>query len=348
MSRSPSSFAFHPRSKFDAFLEGQLSATADERMRAHLAGCEQCAQEVEQRWSALSVTQKVERLSQDGTAPNEPARHPASQPTTVMSSTGVEGWKFLAGAGLIGLVVFGVFVTLWMLGGDERSYDSADSSSPALIPEQIEVVQADPGDLIRPTPSDDSTRIPTDFSTSRAQLSYNSAPLGIDGTPVRLASVSDLRAAGWTIPQFQAMGMAFESAVVDEEDGQVYVGSVFNGTSVDPEDQTVVRECRVEHDDGSVTACSRLDFTKSAASEVSLPVAENVWLYTYPDGSWTAYMSTSKSQYRVDSTSDADYAGGIMSTLYVEEKSRLSSGTGQTEEGVSQRFERGVERLLGR
>lgn len=343
MSRSPSNFAFHPRSKFDAFLEGQLSSTADERVRAHLAGCDQCAKEVEQRWSALSVTKQLERLSQD-----DSPTPVGQQPAAVMQPSGVAGWKFLASAEIVGLVIVGVFFSLWMLGGDERSYESADSTSPALIPEEIEVVQADPQDLIRPTPSDDSTKVPTDFGTSRAQLSYSSAPLGIDGTPIRLTSVSDLRAAGWTIPQFRALGMTFESAVFDEEDGQVYVVSIFNGTTVDSEDQTVVRECRVENEDGSVTACSRLDFTKSAADEVSLPVAENVWVYTYPDGSWTAYMSTNKSQYRVDSTSDADYAGGIMSTLYLEEKSRLSSSTDQVEEGVSQRFERGVERLLGR
>src|SRR5699024_11576094 len=64
-----------------------------------------------------------------------------------------------------------------------------------------------------------------------AQLSYNSAPLGIEGTPVQLSSVSELRSAGWTIPQFQALGMSFESAVVDEEDRQVNVVSLFNGSS---------------------------------------------------------------------------------------------------------------------
>lgn len=267
---------------------------------------------------------------------------------SVSVSAGSSSRRFSgAGAGLIGLVVVGVVISLWILGGEDRSYESADSSSPTLIPNDIEVVQANPQDLIRPTPSDDSTKIPTDFGTTSAQLSYNSAPLGIDGTPVRLNSVSDLRAAGWTIPQFQALGMGFESAIVDEEAGQVYVMSVFNGSSIDTEDQTVVRECRVENEDGSVTACSELDFTKSAATEVSLPVAENVWLYKYPDGSWTAYMSTSKSQYRVDSTSDADYAGGIMSTLYVEEKSRLSTGSDEIREGVSHRFERGLERLMG-
>ena len=342
MSRSSSGFAFHPRSKFDAFLEGQLSASADDRMRAHLAECPRCAQEVEQRSSALFVTQKLDRISR-----GETVNYAAPQSATVMKPTGVPGWKVLAGAGIIGLVVVGVVISLWILGGEARSYESAESSSPTLIPNDIEVVQANPQDLIRPTPSNDSTKIPTDFGTSSAQLSYSSAPLGIDGTPVRLNSVSDLRAAGWTIPQFQALGMGFESAIVDEEDGQVYVMSVFNGSSVDAGDQTVVRECRVENEDGSVTACSQLDFTKSAATEVSLPVAENVWLYTYPDGSWTAYMSTSKSQYRVDSTSDADYAGGIMSTLYVEEKSRLSTGSGEMHEGVSHRFERGLERLMG-
>jgi len=342
MSRSSSGFAFHPRSKFDAFLEGQLSASADQRMRAHLADCPRCAKEVEQRSSALFVTQKLDRISR-----GESVSYTPPQPETVMKPNGLPGWKFLAGAGVLGLVVVGVFVSLWILGGEERSYESANSSSPTLIPNEIEVVQADPQDLIRPTPSDDSTKVPDDFGTSSAQLSYSSAPLGIDGTPVRLNSVSDLRAAGWTIPQFQALGMVFESAVVDEQDDQVYVVSVFNSSSTNSEDQTVVRECRVENEDGSVTACSRLDFTKSAATEVSLPVAENVWLYTYPDGSWTAYMSTSKSQYRVDSTSDADYAGGIMSTLYVEEKSRLSTGGEEFQEGVSHRFERGLERLMG-
>src|SRR5690625_156157 len=264
-----------------------------------------------------------------------------------MKPTGLAGWKFLIGAGVIGLFVAGAFMSLWMLGGADRSYESAGSSSPALIPEQIEISHSDPQELIHPTPSDDSTKIPTDFGATTAQLSYSSAPLGIGGSPVRLISVSDLRAAGWTIPQFQALGMSFESAVVDEEDGQVYVMSIFNSSSTNVEDQTVVRECRTEQEDGSVTACSRLDFTKSDATEISLPVAENVWLYTYPDGSWTAYMATSKSQYRVDSTSDADYAGGIMSTLYVEEKSRLSTGGEEFQEGVSHRFERGLERLMG-
>ena len=343
MSRSSASFAFHPRSRFDAFLEGQLSASADQRMRAHLAECPPCAEEVEQRSSALSVTRKLDKISGI-----ESTSHTGSHTPAIMQTDGVAGWKVLLGTGVVGLVVVGLFVSLWVLGGEERTYESANSSSPSLIPQEVEVVEANPQDLIRPTPSDDSTKIPTDFGTSTAQLSYSSAPLGIEGTPVRLNSVSELRAAGWTIPQFQALGMSFESAVVDEEDGQVYVMSIFNSSSTDAEDQTVVRECRAEHEDGSVTACNRLDFTKSDASEISLPVAENVWVYTYPDGSWTAYMATSKSQYRVDSTSDADYAGGIMSTLYVEEKSRLSTIGEGTSEGVSHRFERGLERLMGR
>ena len=348
MSRSAPSFSFHPRSKFDAFLEGQLSASGDKRMRAHLAVCTSCAEEVEQRSSALSVTQQLDRISNE-----EPIRSPSSSThfvpvePAVMKTTGVSGWKFVAGASIVSLVVVGLVVGLWVLGGSKNS-DTANSGVPALVPEDVEVVQADPQELIRPTPSDDSTEIPEDFNSPSAQLSYNSAPLGIEGTPVQLSSVSELRSVGWTIPQFQALGMSFESAVVDEEDRQVNVVSLFNGSSVDAEDQTVVRECRVEQDDGSVSACSALDFTDSAAIEVSLPVAEDVWLYTYPDGSWTAYMATNKSQYRVDSTSDSDYAAGIMSTLYVEEKSRLSSGSSDMREGVSQRFERGVDRLLGR
>ncbi|GAA2026357.1 hypothetical protein GCM10009720_02520 [Yaniella flava] len=322
MSGSSSGFSFHPRSKFDAFLEGELSASADSKVRAHLAVCSRCAEEVEQRSSALSVTQQLDRISREHPVP-------ASYATTtpVMEPSGVAGWKFLVGASVVGLVVVGIVVSLWVLGGDQRTQESAGTSAQELIPEDVEIVGADPQDLSQPPPSDDSTEIPTDFGAASAQLSYNSAPLGIDGTPIHLNSVSELRQAGWTIPQFHALGMAFESAVVDEQQGQVYVMSVFNASSANADDQTVVRECRVEHDDGSVTACSRLDFTDSAANEVSLPVAEDVWLYTYPDGSWTAYMATNKSQYRVDSTSEADYADGIMSTLYVEEKSRLSSGS---------------------
>ena len=349
MSRSAPSFSFHPRSKFDAFLEGQLSASGDKRMRAHLAVCTSCAEEVEQRSSALSVTQQLDRISNTA-QPETPATSPHFVPAhpAVMESSGVSGWKFVAGASIVGLVVVGLVLSLWILGGSQRAIDNANSGAPALVPEDVEIVQADPQELIRPTPSDDSTEVPEDFNSPSAELSYSSAPLGIDGTPVQLNSVSELRSAGWTIPQFQALGMSFESAVVDEEGNQVNVVSLFNGSSVNAEDQTVVRECRVEQDDGSVSACNALDFTDSAAVEVSLPVAEDVWVYTYPDGSWTAYMATNKSQYRVDSTSDSDYAAGIMSTLYVEEKSRLSSGSSDMREGVSQRFERGVDRLLGR
>lgn len=343
MSRSSSGFAFHPRSKFDAYLEGQLSTSADHRMRAHLAGCTTCATEVDQRSSALSITRQLDSMS----ATHLP-RHVNVQSTTVMESSGIAGWKVLAGAGVIGVVVLVGMISLWVLGGQDGTYDTAESSTSSLIPQEVEVVQANPQDLIHPTPSSDSTKVPSDFGTSSPQLSYNSAPLGMDGTPVRLTSVSDLRSAGWTVPQFQALGMAFESAVVDQQDGQVYVVSLFNGSAMNSGDQTVVRECRAEDEDGTVAACTRLDFTTSAASEISLPVAENVWLYTYPDGSWTAYMATNKSQYRVDSTSNADYAGGIMSTLYLEEKSRLRSENSDLSEGLSHRFERGLDRLMGR
>lgn len=349
MSRSSPSFSFHPRSKFDAFLEGQLSASADKRMRAHLAVCTDCAEEVEQRSSALFVTQQLDRISNDNqTATRAQTAYFAPADPAVMEPSGVSGWKVVAGASLVGLILVGLVVSLWVLGGNRASGDVADSGAPALVPDEVEIVQADPQELIRPTPNDDSTEIPEDFNAQSAELSYSSAPLGIYGIPVQLNSVNELRSAGWTIPQFRALGMSFESAVIDEDDQQVNVVSLFNGSSVNAEDQTVVRECRVEQDDGTVSACSALDFTDSAAIEVSLPVAEDVWLYTYPDGSWTAYMETQKSQYRVDSTSDSDYAAGIMSTLYVEEKSRLSSGSSDISEGVSQRFERGFDRLLGR
>jgi len=348
MSRSSPGFSFHPRSKFDAYLEGQLSPAAASRMRAHLAVCTRCAEEVEQRASALSITQRLDQISQQDQTANGQSfgRYPAHEPP-VMKPSGLPGWKFFTSVSIVGLVVVGLFASLWVLGGEQRSFDSIDSESPTLIPDDIEVAQADPQELIQPTPSDDSTKIPNDFGASKAQLSFSSAPLGFDGTPVRLNSLSELRSVGWTIPKFQSLGLAFESAVVDEVDGQVYVVSLFNGSTDDADDQTVVRECRTEQADGSATACNRLDFTNSAATEITLPVAQNVWLYTYPDGSWTAYMATNKSQYRVDSTSDSDYAAGIMSTLYVEEESRLTTGSSDLREGMSQRFERGIERLLG-
>ena len=90
MSRSSSGFAFHPRSRFDAFLEGQLSASADQRMRAHLAECPQCAQEVEQRSSALFVTQKLDKISR-----GEPVNYPAPATNTVMESDGGPVGRFL-------------------------------------------------------------------------------------------------------------------------------------------------------------------------------------------------------------------------------------------------------------
>src|SRR5690625_3222050 len=120
MSRSSSGFAFHPRSRFDAFLEGQLSASADQRVRAHLAQCPQCAKEVEQRSSALSVTRRLDRLSQKSRGEIPQYAVPVQSPGT-MEDRGVDGWKFLVGAGVIGLVVLGVFVSLWILGGEGRS-----------------------------------------------------------------------------------------------------------------------------------------------------------------------------------------------------------------------------------
>src|SRR5699024_1122688 len=237
MSRSSPGFSFHPRSKFDAYLEGQLSPAAASRMRAHLAVCTRCAEEVEQRASALSITQRLDQISQQDQTANGRSfgRYPAHEPP-VMKPSGLPGWKFFTSVSIVGLVVVGLFASLWVLGGEQRSFDSIDSESPTLIPDDIEVAQADPQELIQPTPSDDSTKIPNDFGASKAQLSFSSAPLGFDGTPVRLNSLSELRSVGWTIPKFQSLGLAFESAVVDEVDGQVYVVSLFNGSTDDADD----------------------------------------------------------------------------------------------------------------
>src|SRR5699024_8745371 len=98
MSRSSSGFSFHPRSKFDAFLENLLSASADQRMRAHLAVCSSCAEEVEQRSSALSVTQQLDRISrEDQQAYANRAAQYAPATSVVMEPTGTSGWKFIAG-----------------------------------------------------------------------------------------------------------------------------------------------------------------------------------------------------------------------------------------------------------
>src|SRR5699024_12256379 len=106
MSRSSSGFSFHPRSKFDAYLEGQLSPAAASRMRAHFAACTRCAEEVEQRSSALSITQQLDRIAQQDQPSHEQyiGNYSPHDPS-VMQSSGLLARNSFPYVSVVGLVV---------------------------------------------------------------------------------------------------------------------------------------------------------------------------------------------------------------------------------------------------
>lgn len=131
---------FHPRARFDSYVEHALPPVSRARIAAHLAQCAECSREVSQRERILQVASSVENAHPtrtDSPAPDaaRPDRAAPGQDSTTQpvleARDGVAGWKVVAGMGALGLTAVVVLSAAW-IAGDPESPAGAGESRPLL------------------------------------------------------------------------------------------------------------------------------------------------------------------------------------------------------------------------
>lgn len=154
---------FHPRARFDSYVENALPPVSRARIAAHLAQCGECRREVAQRERILEFSSSVQNA--------DPARPVTAHPPaafregrTVSSGSadrpvleardGVPGWKVVVGMGALGLAAAVVLSAAWIAGDPESVAETGAGGDDRLWPAAASPSAASPladGDAARAT-----------------------------------------------------------------------------------------------------------------------------------------------------------------------------------------------------
>ena len=178
---------FHPRARFDSYVEDALSPAARERISVHLEQCDACRHEVQQRERILQAASSLSSLpaasSTNSSYPSSPSSQsdpasPESQwavppspyawpshaaepstgsrpavPPVLEERQGVAGWKVVMGLGAIGLAAVAVLSTAWIAGDPEAAAGPETGENLLLPSASVNSSTADPDAGASPAPS---------------------------------------------------------------------------------------------------------------------------------------------------------------------------------------------------
>lgn len=124
---------FHPRARFDSYVEGVLSPVSRARIAAHLDECGDCRREVSQRERILQVASSVRTPHPTRPAPPMSAARGQGEAADLATAPvletreGVAGWKVVAGMGALGLATVVVLSAAWIAGDPESLAGTGDA-----------------------------------------------------------------------------------------------------------------------------------------------------------------------------------------------------------------------------
>ncbi|NUL46758.1 zf-HC2 domain-containing protein [Cellulosimicrobium funkei] len=134
---------FHPRARFDSYVEDALPPVSRERITAHLALCGECRREVQQRERILQFASSVNQSHTEWPVPPGSGASSGRHQSTGDAATpvlepgeGVPGWKVVAGMGALGLAAVAVLGAAWIAGDPESTAEAGggDRLLPAASP----------------------------------------------------------------------------------------------------------------------------------------------------------------------------------------------------------------------
>jgi hypothetical protein len=356
---------FHPWTRLDSYVEGALPLATQERITAHLAQCEACRREAEQRERILQAATSLSSTShRPAPATGSHPPQPSGMTPVLEAREGVPGWKVVAGLGVLGLAAIGVLSTAW-IAGDPAAVAGAERGDSYLLP------AAAP-----PTPSTGAEDGPGSSAGGPAEGSLPAAGTALllpgivsaaadarngvmELTP---AMVADLRSLGWNVPSLSVLGLGNEAAGWRVADGSAAVVLSLH----DDEHSLVLNECRSLSEEvpaptpagcragadgdaatGTGTHAGTDTGTRAgaeAAQARQLPVGIEMSLVEHDDGSWTATTQTAQAAYTVESDLPVERADRVMSLVVISERSWVQAGSAP--ERPADRLARGFERLM--
>ena len=315
----------HPLGRLDGYLEGTLTGRRRRRVSGHLASCAYCSAVAQERSRVLAAARRVERHRVHGAAPAGHGSSAAPPPAadtraegagSVMAHRGVPGRLVVAGLGVL-VVAAGAVTAVWVAGDpDDAAAAAAELSDARSI---VAGAEADAA------------------AGSGSAAEATSAVAAENGSAIRA-----LRRHGWAVPSLQPVGLRPLDLDVAGEGGVMEV-------SVDwsDEDRRVhVRECRTTGSAEVPDACPGQDGAPTA-TEGTLPVGVTYHV-TADDGrdTWTATLPIGAARYVVTSDLPRDRVEQLLSTMVVSDRSGVADDLRAPEE-ISDRLERGIDRLLG-
>lgn len=315
----------HPLGRLDGYLEGTLTARRRRRVSDHLASCPYCNAVAHERSRVLAAARRVERHHVHGAAPaghgSRAAPLPADAaqgqaPGSVMATRGVPGRLVVAGLGVL-VVAAGAVTAVWVAGDPDDSEAAAAELSDARS-----IVAGAEADAA---------------AGSGSAAAATSAVAAENGSAIRA-----LRRHGWAVPSLQPVGLRPLDLDVTSE-GRVMEVSV----DWSDEDRRVhVRECRTTGVAEVPAACPGQDGAPTA-TEGTLPVGVTYHV-TADDGrdTWTATLPMGEARYVVTSDLPRDRVEQLLSMMVVSDRSGVADDLRAPEE-ISDRLERGIDRLLG-
>ncbi len=328
---------FHPRTRFDSFLEGALDPGTHRRVADHLDGCPMCRDEVDQRERILRAARS--------SGVSAPALRPASaaEPTVLGDQPGVPGWKVVLTLGAAGVAAGAVVMAAWVAGEPEQS--AASPEPPALMP----VPDPEPSATVTGAgaePRQESLAGGPISALTATSLDHAVTPTARADTRILL---EELRRQGWNVPSLGPLGLAPESVGLREHaDAAELVLTLDDGQAT-----AVLQECRALDGPLEGTACQQQgssvpertpDTEGGESSEMTLPLGLSAQVSEHADGSWTARADTAQAAYTVTSDLPVEQADRVMSLVVLSERSRVQAA--QLPDSARDRLVRGFERLM--
>lgn len=312
----------HPLGRIDGYLEGSLAGRRRRRVAEHLSSCRYCGDVAQERSRVLAAARRVEREHVHGVAPAGhgstavgPAARPQDRRGAVMAAQGVPGRLVVAGIGVVALAA-GAVSAVWIAGDPDNAAVAAELSDARSI---VAGAEADAAE---------------DAGSAAAASAAVAAQNG--------SAIRDLRRHGWAVPSLQAVGLRPLDLDVAGDGDVMEVAVKWSDSG-----RTVrVRECRRTHGQEIPAACPGQDGAPTT-TEGTLPIG--VSYHVTPDDGrdgWTATLPVGQARYVVTSDLPRARVEQLLSMMVVSERSGVAEDLQDPEE-ITERFHRGVDRLLG-
>lgn len=328
---------FHPRTRFDSFLEGALDQTTHRRVAEHLDRCPMCQDEVDQRHRILRA---AEQGAEARSIPPQLLPPPSSS-TVLGERPGVPGWKVVLSLGAAGVAAGAVVLAAWVAGEPQQS--AAPTEPPAIqpVPEvQVETSRSSAADAAQ----EEETR--TDGASAGPFSAIAATSMDTAASPTArsetAALLDQLRRQGWNVPSLTVAGLMPESVGLREhEDATELVLSLDGSVG-----SVVLHECRSEDQSLDDSAClsDPALIPPEGAEESALPMGLTSRTQTHEDGSWTAWVQTAQAAYALSSDLPVERADRVMTLVVLSEQARVQSA--QLPDSATERLVRGFERLM--